>query len=76
MVRLLLKARQFKQSTLQEALYYSTAAKVIMTHEYYVKCEGFDYLNQQCLIALLVDIGADPSHSLYDNTPSLMRHRF
>jgi hypothetical protein len=47
-----------------------------MTHEYYVKCEGFDYLNQQCLIALLVDIGADPSHSLYDNTPSLMRHRF
>jgi ankyrin repeat protein len=67
---LLLNEMEFEQKTLQEALYCSTQLKYMLPHEYNVKCEGVDYLNQQSLIVLLVEAGADPNGSL-NNTPLL-----
>ncbi|KAK1994858.1 ankyrin repeat protein [Colletotrichum falcatum] len=58
---LLLDRASFKQPTLQEALHAATASRMLLPEEFKVKYEGIDYVNQQQLIALLIDAGADPN---------------
>lgn len=65
---LLLNRALFEQSTLQEALHAATGQKFMLSDEFKVKYEGIDYLDQQLLIALLIDAGADPN-SYPNNTP-------
>ncbi|RYP70044.1 hypothetical protein DL771_005735 [Monosporascus sp. 5C6A] len=67
-VTLLLKRDSFEQPTLQEALHAATNYKFMLSYEVNVNYEGIDYLNQQLLIASLIDAGADPN-SCSDNTP-------
>lgn len=67
-VTLLLNNASFEQATLQEALHIATAQKMMLSGEYKVKYEGIDYVDQQQLIALLIDAGADPNSSP-NNTP-------
>ncbi|KAL5317168.1 hypothetical protein ACEPPN_014263 [Leptodophora sp. 'Broadleaf-Isolate-01'] len=67
-VTLLLSRATFKQPTIQEALHLAAAQKIMLSTEINVKYEGIDYINQQQLIALLIDAGADPN-SCPNNTP-------
>ncbi|RYP05240.1 hypothetical protein DL764_003947 [Monosporascus ibericus] len=67
-VTLLLKRDSFKQPTLQEALHHAADHKIVVSDGLNVKYEGIDYINQQLLIASLIDAGADPN-SCPDNTP-------
>lgn len=60
-VTLLLSRATFTQSTIQEALHVATASKIMLSTEIKVKYEGIDYVNQQELIALLIDEGAGPN---------------
>ncbi|RYO92561.1 hypothetical protein DL766_002358 [Monosporascus sp. MC13-8B] len=67
-VTLLLKRTSFEQPTLQEALHAATNHKFMLSYEFDIKYEGIDYLDQQLLIASLIDAGADPN-SCPDNAP-------
>ncbi|RYP82415.1 hypothetical protein DL769_001669 [Monosporascus sp. CRB-8-3] len=67
-VTLLLKRASFEQPTLQEALHAATNHKFMLSYEFDIKYEGIDYVDQQLLIASLIDAGADPN-SCPDNTP-------
>ncbi|KAH6608263.1 ankyrin repeat [Trichoderma cornu-damae] len=65
---LLLGRASFEQSTIQEALHAAARRRFLLADEFKVKYEGIDYLDQQQLIALLIDAGADPN-SCPDKTP-------
>ncbi|GJC89958.1 ankyrin-3 [Colletotrichum liriopes] len=71
-VTLLLSRASFERPTLQEALQAATAQKMMLSDESKVKYEGIDYVDQQQLIALLIDAGADPN-SCPNNTPLLYK---
>jgi ankyrin repeat protein len=61
-VNLLLNEVVFEHSTIEEALHLAAAPKVMLNEEYFrVRYEGIDYLNQQLLVALLIDAGAGPN---------------
>jgi ankyrin repeat protein len=65
---LLLERTFFEQSTIQEALHIAVKLKSMLENEFKPKFESINYINQQMLIALLIDAGADPN-SCPDNTP-------
>ncbi|KAI0870128.1 ankyrin [Hypoxylon argillaceum] len=56
----LLSQCSFEVSTVQEALHYAIGYR-IMEYDDLPKYEGIDYLDQQLLIALLIDGGANPN---------------
>ncbi|KAI0443452.1 ankyrin [Xylaria telfairii] len=56
----LLSQCSFEVSTVQEALYYATGYR-IMGFGDLPKYEGIDYLDQQLLVALLINAGANPN---------------
>ncbi|KAL2066949.1 hypothetical protein VTL71DRAFT_1373 [Oculimacula yallundae] len=60
-VTLLLGRVTFTQSSIQEALQLATESKIMISNEWRTKYEGLDYVNQQELIALLINKGADPN---------------
>ncbi|KFY67362.1 hypothetical protein V496_01632 [Pseudogymnoascus sp. VKM F-4515 (FW-2607)] len=62
-VNLLLKRESFEQLTLQDMLHSVTEAKLTDDD---VKCGVVDYTDQQLLIALLIDAGADPNYNSYE----------
>ncbi|KAI1202452.1 ankyrin [Nemania serpens] len=64
---LLLSRSSFEQSTIQEALHWAIDYR-IMGFGDLPRYEGIDYLEQQLLIALLIDAGADPN-SRPDDAP-------
>ena len=68
-VNLLLKKAVFKQATIQEALHLAVNDKFMLYHEVNNKYEGIHYLNQQLLVALLIDAGADPNSCLDKRPP-------
>ncbi|RYP48335.1 hypothetical protein DL768_005754 [Monosporascus sp. mg162] len=67
-VALLLKRVSFEQAALQEALHAATNHMFMLPYEFDIKYQGIDYLDQQLLIASLIDAGADPN-SCPDNAP-------
>ncbi|GAW25291.1 putative ankyrin repeat-containing protein [Rosellinia necatrix] len=62
---LLLNWSPFGQSTVQEALSYATDCRIVGLGDL-PRYEGIDYLDQQLLIALLIDAGANPNSRLND----------
>ncbi|KFY67363.1 hypothetical protein V496_01633 [Pseudogymnoascus sp. VKM F-4515 (FW-2607)] len=71
-VNLLLKRESFEQPTLQNALHDAAGLKPLPFFQLFAKYEGVDYANQQLLIALLIDAGANPSSFAYDTTPLVL----
>ncbi|KAL6690046.1 ankyrin repeat protein [Trichoderma pleuroticola] len=65
---LLLRRTSFEQSTLQEALRLATHRRGLMSDEDKGNREAIDYLNQQLMVELLIDAGADPNECP-NNTP-------
>ncbi|KAH7009603.1 ankyrin repeat protein [Ilyonectria destructans] len=60
-VELLLSKMTFNQQLLDSALLHATEYKALLNYEPIVHYNGVDYLEQQQLIALLVDVGANPN---------------
>ncbi|OTA08323.1 hypothetical protein A9Z42_0092800 [Trichoderma parareesei] len=58
---LLLNRTTFESSILQEALQMATTLRLLMSDGDDGKCDGIDYLNQQLVVELLIDAGADPN---------------
>ncbi|ETS04595.1 ankyrin [Trichoderma reesei RUT C-30] len=58
---LLLNRATFESSILQEALQMATTLRLLMSDGDDGKCDGIDYLNQQLVVELLIDAGADPN---------------
>lgn len=69
-VQLLMHTVSFSKDRIQEALCLAVEKKTELPYEFRSRCEGFEYLNQQLLIALLVDAGADPN-ATWHNMPLL-----
>lgn len=67
---LLIQAADFDKTKLQEALCYAVGNKTELADEFFMRKEGFEYANQQSLITLLVDAGADPNY-IWDGIPLL-----
>ncbi|KAL7946099.1 ankyrin repeat protein [Trichoderma barbatum] len=65
---LLLNRASFEQSILQEALHIATDPRFLMSDDDTGKCDSIDYLNQQLLVELLINAGADPN-SCPNGTP-------
>ncbi|PNP52667.1 hypothetical protein THARTR1_06832 [Trichoderma harzianum] len=65
---LLLRRTSFEQSTLQEALRLATHRRGLMSDDDKGNREAIDYLNQQLMVELLIDAGADPNECP-NNTP-------
>lgn len=63
---LLINIVDFDKNKLQEALCYAVEKRMELADEFKSRCEGFEYSNQQSLIALLVDAGADPNYTWND----------
>ncbi|KAL5344787.1 hypothetical protein ACLOAV_010184 [Pseudogymnoascus australis] len=70
-VNLLLKRESFEQSILQGALHSAADHKAMFTDDK-PKYEGVEYVNQQLLISLLIDAGADPNSCPHGNTPLII----
>ncbi|KFY67364.1 hypothetical protein V496_01634 [Pseudogymnoascus sp. VKM F-4515 (FW-2607)] len=70
-VNLLLKRELFEQSILQDALHSAADHKAMFTDDK-PKYEGVEYVNQQLLISLLIDAGADPNSRPHGNTPLII----
>ncbi|KAJ4855051.1 ankyrin repeats (many copies) domain-containing protein [Trichoderma breve] len=68
---LLLRRTSFEQSTLQEALRLATYRRALVTDDDKGHREAIDYLNQQLMVELLIDAGADPNECP-NNTPPLI----
>lgn len=60
---LLLNRASFQLPTLQEALQSATYPRYLTSYRDEDKCDDLDYLNQQLLVEMLIDAGADPNHS-------------
>ncbi|KAL6872999.1 ankyrin [Trichoderma novae-zelandiae] len=58
---LILDRASFEASTLQEALRMATDRRLLMSDSDDGKCDGIDFLNQQLVVELLIDAGADPN---------------
>ncbi|KAL6816165.1 ankyrin repeat protein [Trichoderma camerunense] len=68
---LLLRRTSFEQSTLQEALRLATYRRALVTDDDKGHREAIDFLNQQLIVELLIDAGADPNECP-NNTPPLI----
>ncbi|KAL6818492.1 ankyrin repeat protein [Trichoderma sp. SZMC 28013] len=65
---LLLRRTSFGQSTLQEALRLATYRRALLSDDDKGNREAIDFLNQQLMVELLIDAGADPNECP-NNTP-------
>lgn len=63
---LLMHTADFDKDKIQEALCSAVGKKMELPYEFGSRCEGFEYSNQQSLIALLVDAGADTNATWHD----------
>ncbi|KFY01417.1 hypothetical protein O988_02753 [Pseudogymnoascus sp. VKM F-3808] len=70
-VNLLLKRESFEQPVIQGALHSAADHKVMFTGDR-PKYEGVEYVNQQLLIAALIDARADPNSYPHGNTPLII----
>ncbi|EPE32873.1 Ankyrin repeat-containing protein [Glarea lozoyensis ATCC 20868] len=69
-VNLLLNEVVYEQSTIQEALHLAASLKHMLSEEYIkVSYHGIDYINQQLLVALLIDAGANPNSLVRNSCP-------
>ncbi|KAL5092396.1 hypothetical protein Trisim1_001649 [Trichoderma cf. simile WF8] len=68
---LLLRRTSFDQSTLQEALRVATYPRALVSDGDNGHREAIDFLNQQLMVELLIDAGADPNECP-NNAPPLI----